>query len=83
VRIKALQLLEKIFEGLAHAFEDLRTRVAVCPDCGQNRYTGKPCVNAGTVPTNSPCGLPMTQFDTNTFARHIRDCRVCGDVLQE
>lgn len=43
-RIKTLQLLERVFGYLAKTFEDLRERCAVCPQCGQNRYTGKACV---------------------------------------
>lgn len=84
MKIKTLQLLEKIFEGLAHTFENLREVCAVCPDCGRNRYTGKPCVKA-SAPMHSPCGLPMLmfQFNDNAFANHIRDCRVCGDALNE
>lgn len=35
------------------------------------------------APTHSPCGLPMSGLDTNTFAAHILTCRVCGDALKE
>lgn len=34
------QLLRKIAEKI----NNLSERFAICPDCGRNRYTGKPCV---------------------------------------
>jgi hypothetical protein len=37
-------ILESACGSLAHLFETLRQRFAICTCCGQNRYTGKPCV---------------------------------------
>ena len=47
VRIKILQALESFFQGLETMAGKMRERVAVCPDCGRNRYTGQPCVKSG------------------------------------
>ena len=44
MRIRLYQTLEKLFSILAETFENLRQKFAVCPDCGENMYTGKPCV---------------------------------------
>jgi hypothetical protein len=44
MRIKIFQTLETILEKLGEWIETLRQRVAVCSDCGRNRYTGQPCI---------------------------------------
>jgi hypothetical protein len=44
MRIRILQTVEAILVRLIPSLEGLRERVAVCPDCGRNRYTGTPCV---------------------------------------
>jgi hypothetical protein len=49
MRIQILQLLESFFDFVQRNAEELRTRCAVCPDCGRNRYRGAPCVGAGSV----------------------------------
>ena len=37
--------LEDVFGNLSEFFGKARERFAICADCGQNRYTGRPCVN--------------------------------------
>jgi hypothetical protein len=37
--------LEKAFGGLARWVENRRHQFSICPECGRNRYTGKPCRN--------------------------------------
>jgi hypothetical protein len=44
MRIRILQTIEAILARLIPSLEALRERVAVCPACGRNRYTGAPCV---------------------------------------
>ena len=44
MRIRILQILEIVFERIETWSGKARERCAVCPDCGANRYTGKPCV---------------------------------------
>ncbi len=44
MKIKLYQTLERVFSWIAEHAETLRERFAICPDCGENRYTGKPCV---------------------------------------
>jgi hypothetical protein len=43
VRIRLLQSLEWVLARIAEGAEDARQWVAVCHDCGRNRYTGKAC----------------------------------------
>jgi hypothetical protein len=45
MRVKLLQLVERVLSCLAEWAENARQRCAVCPDCGRNRYSGPPCVN--------------------------------------
>lgn len=45
--IKLLQSLEWLLARIAELAEDARQSVAVCPDCGRNRYTGTACVKGG------------------------------------
>ena len=45
MRIKTLQLLERILGAIIPVLESWREKVAVCPDCGRNRYTGEPCIS--------------------------------------
>lgn len=47
MRIRILQFAETLLQAVIPHLESLRERVAVCPDCGRNRYTGAPCVNNG------------------------------------
>jgi hypothetical protein len=47
MRIRILQFAEAFLQVIIPQLESLRERVAVCPDCGRNRYTGAPCVNNG------------------------------------
>jgi hypothetical protein len=44
MRIRILQILETVFEWIEARAGKLREQCAVCPDCGANRYTGKPCI---------------------------------------
>lgn len=44
LRIKTLQLLESLFGWIEQLAGRARERCAVCPDCGRNRYTDKPCI---------------------------------------
>ncbi len=44
LKVRVYQELEFLFERLSALFETARQRFAICPDCGENRYTGKPCV---------------------------------------
>jgi hypothetical protein len=37
-------LLERLFEFIAKHAENTRQYFAICPDCGENRYTGKGCI---------------------------------------
>lgn len=43
MKIKLMQAIEAFLLRLIPYLESLRERVAVCPDCGRNRYTGAPC----------------------------------------
>jgi hypothetical protein len=43
MRVKALQLLERLFRRIEKAAGSMGDRCAICPDCGRNRNTGKPC----------------------------------------
>lgn len=45
MKIRLYQELEYTFQKLSELCERLRQRFAVCADCGENRYTGKPCVS--------------------------------------
>jgi hypothetical protein len=47
IRLRVLGLLERFFRWLEYAASDWGNRVAVCPDCGRNRYSGRPCVGEG------------------------------------
>jgi hypothetical protein len=49
LRVWMLQVLESWFERLERYAGSARESVAVCPDCGRNRYTGAPCVNKGAL----------------------------------
>lgn len=44
VRILFLQDCEDFLSTIIPVLEKIRERVAVCPDCGANRYTGEPCI---------------------------------------
>lgn len=44
MKIKLLQFTENLLIAIIRRLEDWREMVAVCPDCGRNRYTGAPCV---------------------------------------
>lgn len=35
--------LESFFHWLEHWAENRKEQFSICPDCGRNRYTGKPC----------------------------------------
>lgn len=39
--------LERLFARIEDWAGDQRTRFAICPDCGRNRYSGAPCKNIG------------------------------------
>jgi hypothetical protein len=41
--IKVAAVLESILWRAEKVCVLLRERVALCPDCGRNRYTGGPC----------------------------------------
>ena len=45
VKLWTLQFLEGFFGAVGDWAERMRQRCAICPDCGRNRYTGKPCKN--------------------------------------
>lgn len=46
MRIKFLTFLEGVLMALICSLEALRCRVAVCPDCGRNRYDPEgDCIN--------------------------------------
>lgn len=42
-RIAALFALDRVLARIAQHIETARERIALCPDCGRNRYTGRPC----------------------------------------
>lgn len=44
MRIKLFYALECTFLWLAESFESARQAIAICPQCGRNRYTGAPCI---------------------------------------
>lgn len=44
VMVPLAPFLEDIFRRLAAWSEGMAERVSMCPNCGRNRYTGKPCV---------------------------------------
>jgi hypothetical protein len=44
MRVKLYQALESLFSSLESWAGSMRERFAICSHCGQNRYTGKPCV---------------------------------------
>lgn len=46
MRIKLYQFLESLLDRLIRTAETARERVAVCGHCGENRYTGAPCVDS-------------------------------------
>lgn len=48
MRVFILQTLEAALQRLETWAGAMRERVAVCPDCGRNRYTGGPCVQGLT-----------------------------------
>lgn len=39
------RLLENIFGWIEAKACRMKERFSICTDCGQNRYTGKPCKN--------------------------------------
>lgn len=42
-RIKIAQCLESLFAAIERWAGAMRERVALCPNCGRNRYTGERC----------------------------------------
>lgn len=46
-RVFLLQRLEAFFQRIEESAGAWRERCAVCPDCGANRYAGKPCITFG------------------------------------
>jgi hypothetical protein len=44
MKIKVFWVLETCFAWLGQVFSNLSRRCALCPTCGANRDTGKPCV---------------------------------------
>lgn len=40
---EAMVYLEKFFGWLSRWALEMEMRCAYCPDCGRNRYYGKPC----------------------------------------
>jgi len=42
-----MRYLEQFFSWLSRWAERMAERCAFCPDCGRNRYTGKPCKGGG------------------------------------
>ena len=45
MKIKVFRIFEIVLGWVAAHAEILREKVSLCPDCGANRYTGKPCKN--------------------------------------
>jgi hypothetical protein len=45
VRIRMYQIVESMLAQIVRIAETARERVAVCQTCGENRYTGTPCVD--------------------------------------
>jgi hypothetical protein len=45
MRIRAYQIIESMLDKIIRTAETARERVAVCQTCGENRYTGAPCVD--------------------------------------
>lgn len=43
MRIYLAAMFERAFAALEYWAQDMRMRAALCPDCGRNRYTGRPC----------------------------------------
>jgi hypothetical protein len=43
LKYKLSRPLEHFFSWLADWAEHRRWRFSICPDCGRNRYYGKPC----------------------------------------
>jgi hypothetical protein len=43
MKVCIYQALEALLQRIAEWAETARQRVAICPDCGENRYTGKAC----------------------------------------
>lgn len=41
-KLRTAALLERLFAWLESWADTMRERVALCPECGRNRYTGKP-----------------------------------------
>ena len=44
LKIYTLQIIENLLTRIIPRLQSWRERVAICPDCGQNRYTGEPCI---------------------------------------
>jgi len=44
IKVFVFGVLEAALSTLEEFFGDMREAVAICPDCGRNRYTGAPCV---------------------------------------
>lgn len=45
MRFKIASLIERAFRAIGDAAYRMAERVALCPDCGRNRYDGRPCKN--------------------------------------
>jgi hypothetical protein len=45
MRIRMYQIIESLLDKIICLAETARERVAVCDTCGENRYTGAPCVD--------------------------------------
>lgn len=45
MRIRMYQIVESMLTQIVRIAETARERVAVCQTCGENRYTGAPCVD--------------------------------------
>ena len=54
MKIKVLTTLESILQHSITVLESWREHCAVCPHCGENRYTGPSCILVG--PTDEPMG---------------------------
>lgn len=41
--LRCAAVLVKACRALSEFFDSLANRLSICPNCGRNRYTGKPC----------------------------------------
>lgn len=48
--VTACGYLERFFTWLSDWAQTMAWRFAVCPDCGRNRYSGRPCKNLEVRP---------------------------------